>query len=70
MSPTTREWSRLIEAAVRVKQLGPWKWMLEDEIFDIAHEDRDELEDGDRQLLRNLLAFLKKGPPPLPTCNT
>jgi hypothetical protein len=109
------EWGRLLESAIRIKQMAPWEWMNEDDVFgvrdpetgeigfvsvmgalgqhvavavylgaaalatflslqhappdildeypellleihqlQVSFEDRDELEDWDRQLLRNL----------------
>jgi hypothetical protein len=37
------EWKRLVEAAVRIKQQGPWQWMQEDDIFGIARPDTGEI---------------------------
>jgi len=42
-SPTPEEWRRLYEAAVRVKELAPWQWMWEDEIFGVQHPETGEL---------------------------
>lgn len=34
-APTLEEWRRLYAAAVRVKELGPWQWMTEDQVFGV-----------------------------------
>lgn len=33
--PTTEQWRRLYEAAVRVKELSPWEWMTEVDVFGV-----------------------------------
>lgn len=33
--PTHREWSRLFEAAIKVKMLAPWEWMGEADLFGV-----------------------------------
>jgi len=43
MKPDTLEWRRLLESAVRIKQLAPWQWLQEDEIFGIAHPDSGQI---------------------------
>jgi hypothetical protein len=44
MDEASREdWKRLVDAAVRIKQLSPWEWMDEDEIFGIRHPDSSEI---------------------------
>lgn len=43
MSPNNQQWVRLIESAGRIKQLAPWQWMREDEIFGIAHPETGEI---------------------------
>src|SRR5215510_3893682 len=42
-TPTVEEWGRLYAAAGRVKELAPWRWMLEDNVFGVRNPERDEL---------------------------
>jgi hypothetical protein len=43
-TPTQQEeWTRLIESAVRIKQLAPWQWMNEDDVFGITHPETGEI---------------------------
>lgn len=35
-APTADEWRKLYELAARVKQLEPWTWMFEDEVFGVT----------------------------------
>ncbi|OGG47137.1 MAG: hypothetical protein A3F84_16945 [Candidatus Handelsmanbacteria bacterium RIFCSPLOWO2_12_FULL_64_10] len=42
-SPTLDEWRRLYEVAVRVKELAPWEWMMEDDIFGVQNPENQEL---------------------------
>jgi hypothetical protein len=41
--PTTEEWRRLYAAAGRVKEMAPWKWMMEDDVFGVRNPERDEI---------------------------
>lgn len=41
--PNTTEWLQLFELAANVKQLAPWQWMLEDQLFGLEHPDTGEL---------------------------
>jgi hypothetical protein len=34
-TPTQDEWSRLYQAAIRVKEMSPWEWMTETDIFGV-----------------------------------
>lgn len=43
MNANAQNWIRLIEAAGRIKQLAPWQWMQEDEIFGVAHPETGEI---------------------------
>jgi hypothetical protein len=43
MNANTLEWSRLVESAVRIKQLAPWQWMSEDDVFGIMHPETGEI---------------------------
>src|SRR5215510_6592717 len=42
-TPTVEEWGRLYAAAGRVKEMAPWKWMMEDNIFGVRNPERDEV---------------------------
>jgi hypothetical protein len=35
LNPNLEEWSRLYEAAMRVKEMAPWEWMTEEELFGV-----------------------------------
>ena len=37
------EWGRLYAVTGRVKDLAPWKWMMEDNIFGVRNPERDEV---------------------------
>ncbi len=41
--PTEKEWKRLYEFAVKVKELAPWEWMYEDQIFGVQNPDTEEI---------------------------
>jgi hypothetical protein len=41
-TPTLDEWRRLYEAAIQLKEQGPWEWMWEDEIFGIRNPETGE----------------------------
>jgi hypothetical protein len=42
-SPTSDEWGRLYAITGRVKDLAPWKWMTEDNVFGVRNPERDEV---------------------------
>src|SRR5215510_6601140 len=42
-NPTVEEWGRLYAAAGRVKQMAPWKWMMEYNVFGVRNPERDEV---------------------------
>lgn len=42
-APSLEESARLFEVAARVKQLGPWEWMDESEIFGVENPETGEL---------------------------
>jgi hypothetical protein len=42
-SPTSEEWRKLYESVVRVKEISPWEWMTEAEIFGVQNPETDEL---------------------------
>jgi hypothetical protein len=42
-NPTSDEWGRLYAAAGRVKDMAPWKWMMEDNVFGVRNPERDEV---------------------------
>jgi hypothetical protein len=42
-SPTLEEWRKLYQAAIHVKELAPWEWMEESDLFGVQHPETDEL---------------------------
>lgn len=42
-SPALEEWRRLYEAALRVKELAPWEWMEEVDVFGVQDPETEEL---------------------------
>jgi uncharacterized protein DUF6930 len=42
-TPTLEEWGRLYAAAGRVKEMSPWNWMMEGDVFGVRNPERDEL---------------------------
>ncbi len=38
-APTVAEWRKLYELAARVKELAPWEWMMEDEVFGVRDDE-------------------------------
>ncbi|MDQ3815010.1 MAG: plasmid pRiA4b ORF-3 family protein [Armatimonadota bacterium] len=42
-SPSLDEWRRLYEAAIRFKELAPWEWMWDEDLFGIKHPESDEI---------------------------
>ncbi len=41
-SPTLAEWRILYEAAIKIKELAPWEWMEEVDVFGVQNPDTDE----------------------------
>ncbi len=41
--PTLSEWRRLYQAAIRVKEIAPWEWMTETDIFGVQNPETGEL---------------------------
>ncbi len=41
--PTLAEWKRLYAAAMRVKELAPWEWMMEDDICGVQNPEGGEI---------------------------
>jgi hypothetical protein len=41
--PDIREWRGLYEAAVRVKEISPWEWMTEADVFGVQNPETGEL---------------------------
>ena len=37
--PTQTEWRKLFDVAARVKELAPWEWMMEDEVFGVQDDE-------------------------------
>ena len=42
-SPTNEEWRELYEVSLRIKELAPWEWMTETDIFGVQNPENDEL---------------------------
>src|SRR5215470_15005269 len=42
-NPTSDEWGKLYAVAGRVKEMAPWKWMMEDNVFGVRNPERDEI---------------------------
>ena len=42
-TPTAEEWTRLYAVARRVKEMAPWEWMTEDDVFGVRNPERDEI---------------------------
>jgi len=42
-NPTVEEWKRLYATAGRVKEMAPWEWMAEDDVFGIQNPESDEV---------------------------
>lgn len=41
--PTLPEWQRLYQAAMRLKELAPWEWMEEDDVFGVQDPETGDL---------------------------
>src|SRR5262249_4599727 len=41
--PTAEEWKKLYVAAAKVKEMSPWEWMMEDEVFGVQNPETDEI---------------------------
>jgi hypothetical protein len=41
--PTAEEWKKLYAAAAKVKEMAPWEWMMEDEVFGVQNPETDEI---------------------------
>jgi hypothetical protein len=41
--PTNEQWRRLYEAAVGVKELSPWEWMTETDVFGVHDPETEEI---------------------------
>src|SRR5215216_6837141 len=41
--PTNEQWRRLYEAAVGVKELAPWEWMTETDVFGVQDPETEEI---------------------------
>jgi hypothetical protein len=42
-TPGIREWRRLYESAVRIKEISPWEWMTETDVFGVRSPESGEL---------------------------
>jgi hypothetical protein len=43
MMPGVREWRGLYESAVRIKEISPWEWMTETDVFGVRSPESGEL---------------------------
>jgi len=43
LTPSLDEWSRLYQAAIKVKEVAPWEWMTETEVFGVQNPETDEI---------------------------
>ena len=41
--PTLDEWHRLYQAAIRIKEIAPWEWMTETDVFGVRNPEADEI---------------------------
>ena len=41
--PTLNEWRKLYEAAMQVKEIAPWEWMEEIDVFGVQDPETEEL---------------------------
>ena len=44
VTPTRDQWRKLYEAAIAIKDLGPWEWMLESDVFGFRAPVADRLD--------------------------
>ena len=42
-TPTPGEWSKLYEAVIRMKQIAPWGWMTETDVFGVQNPEDEQL---------------------------
>jgi hypothetical protein len=42
-TPGIREWRTLYESAVRIKEISPWEWMTETDVFGVRSPESGEL---------------------------
>ena len=42
-TPDIRDWRELYEATVRIKELAPWEWMTEADVFGVRSPETGEL---------------------------
>jgi len=42
-APSLEEWRRLYEAAIRFKEVRPWEWMMESDVFGIQNPETEEI---------------------------
>ena len=51
ITPGFQEWRRLYESAVRIKEISPWEWMTETDVFGQLRPE------AGRRLRESLVAF-------------
>lgn len=42
-SPGIEEWKKLFKAVIKVRDIAPWKWMYEDNLFAVQNPETDEI---------------------------
>ena len=42
-SPRLEEWQNLYEAMIKIKEIAPWEWMTENDIFAVQNPENDQL---------------------------
>ena len=42
-TPSLEEWRKLYKAAIQIKEVAPWEWMEETDVFGIQNPKTDEL---------------------------
>lgn len=42
-SPGIKEWEKLYQTAIKLKEIGPWNWLAEDDLFTVQKLDTDEI---------------------------
>jgi hypothetical protein len=42
-TPGIQDWRGLYEAAARVKEMKPWEWMMEDQVFSVRDPETEEI---------------------------
>jgi hypothetical protein len=43
LQPTLNDWRRLYQAAMSFKEIAPWEWMAETDVFGVQDPERGEI---------------------------